>query len=240
MSDTQGGGMVRLWVFILVLNLIFPVLGYTLTSFGEANERYELTIDADSLQAIGLNLVDGESHTFTFGGPFIEYQLVNVTVRARWGPLLIGDGFRFQKQSAISKAFDIWISPYTVEVKSLLSNEWFTILRNETIIRDFDTEFNWSRFVLQDGHHVFVTPFSTDGNITKAVQEDGALNVTIAKSFDRDDTTFNFWRFTGWYTSLLVGDQAWGLPSIFAWVIRIIAALSIFAAIMLARRMIPL
>ena len=245
MSDGQGGGMVRLWVFILVLNLIFPVLGYTFTSFGETEERYELELDADSLQAIGLNLVDAESHNFTFGLPYINYELVNDSIRAKWDThrlvaLIFEDGIRFQKQSAISKAFDIWLTPYTVSVKSIRSNEWFKTLKNETIIRDFDPEFNWSRFVLQDGHHVFVTPFSADGNITKAVLEDGQLNVTIAKSFDRDDTTFNFWRFVGWYTALLMGDQSWGLPSVFAWVIRIIGALSIFAAIMLARRMIPL
>lgn len=238
--------MVTLWVFILILNIVFPVLGYTFTAFGEMNERYELDLNPDSLMSIGLNLVDAESQVLTFGAAgWEEYQLLNVTLRAKWArhrivALIFQDGIRFQKQSAISKAFDVWLTPYTVEIKSVASNEWFVVLRNETIIRDFDQEFNWSRFVLKDGHHLFVTPFTTDGNITKAVYQDGVLNVTVAKSFDEEDTTFNFWRFVGWYTSLLIGDASWGLPSIFSWVIRILAALSIFAAIMLARRMIPL
>lgn len=238
--------MVSLWIFILVLNLVFPVLGYTFTAFGETSERYELDLNADSLMEIGLNIVDGESHTLTFGAAgWEEYLLLNVSLRAQWtrhrlATLEYQDAVRLQKQSAISKAFDIWLTPYTAAVKSVATNEWFPGLRNETILRDFDTEFNWSRFVLKDGHHIFITPFAADGNMSKAIYQDGVLNVTVAKSFDEEDTRFNFWRFIGWYFSLLIGDQAWGLPSIFGWVVRILAALSTFAAIMLARRMIPL
>ena len=238
--------MVKLWIFVLILNLIFPVLGYTFTSFGNQAEQYELAINADSLMAIGLNLVDGESHNITWDGVHAEYGLLNDSIRVEWAHFRQGasaifyDGVSFFKQSTISKAFNTWFGRYTVAVKSVGTNQWFFTLRNETIVQDFDTEYNWSRFVLEDGHHVFITPFAADGNITKAVYTDGYLNVTLAKSFDAADTTFNFWRFVGWYTSLLVGDQSWGLPSMFSWVIRILAALSIFAAIMLARRMIPL
>ncbi len=242
---SHSASMTRLYVFILVLNLVFPVLGYTFTSFGEMSERYELNLDPDSLMTIGLNLVDAESHVLTFGAAgWEEYELVNVTIRAQWArhrlvSLIYQDDIRFQKQSAISKAFNIWLTPYTVEVKSILTNEWFPGLRNDTILRDFDTEFNWTRFVLKDGHHVFVTPFATDGNMSKAIYVDGVLNVTIAKSFD-EDTTFNFWRFVGWYSSLLIGDQSWGLPSVFAWVLRILGALSVFAVVMLTRDLIPI
>ena len=234
-----------LYIFILVLNLIFPVLGYTFTSFGSEAQRYELNLDPDSLMEIGLNLVDAESHVLTFGAAgWEEYTLINVSIRAQWArhrivALIYEDDIRFQKQSALSKAFNIWLTPYTVEVKSIASNEWFVGLRNDTILRDYDTNFNWTRFVLKDGHHVFVTPFVDDGNMTYALFEGGVLNVTIAKSFD-EDTTFNFWRFVGWYSSLLIGDQSWGLPSMFSWVLRILGALSVFAVVMLTRDLIPI
>lgn len=242
---SHSASMTRLYVFILVLNLVFPILGYTFTTFGTQSERYELALDADSLMTIGLNLVDGESHNLTWKGGHIEYLLLNTSIRAEWDHFRQGasaifyDGISFFKQSALSKAFNTWIGKYTVAVKSVGSNEWFFTLRNETIVRDFNTEYNWSRFVLEDGHHVFITPFANDGNITKAVYVDGNLNVTLAKSFD-EDTTFNFWRFVGWYSSLLLGDQSWGLPSIFAWVLRILGALSVFAVVMLTRDLIPI
>ena len=237
--------MTRLYVFILVLNLVFPVLGYTFTSFGVQSERYEMDLDPDSLMLIGLNLRDGESHTLVFkSGIWEYYTVINVSIRAQWdthGLLTLPDedGIRIEKQSAISKAFNTWAFSYVVPVKSVASNEWFTDMRNDTIVRDFDPEHNWTRFVIKDGHHIFVTSFLTDGNITKAVYDDGILNMTIAKSFD-EDATFNFWRFLGWYSSLLIGDQSWGLPSIFSWVLRILGALSVFAVVMLTRDLIPI
>ena len=242
---SHSAKMTGLYIFILILNLVFPVLGYTFTAFGQQAERYEMDLDPDALMAIGITLVDGESHTLTFkAGTWEYYTVINVSVRAQWDThelltLPDEDGIRLEKQSALSKAFDNWWIPYTVPVKSILTNEWFTDLRNDTIVRDFDPQYNWSRFVIKDGHYIFVTPFSTDGNITKAVYEDGILNMTIAKSFD-EDTTFNFLRFVGWYTSLLVGDQSWGLPSIFSWVIRLLGALSVFAVVMLTRDLIPI
>ncbi len=243
---SNNGGMTKLYLFVLILNLIFPVLAYTFTAFGETEERYETNLNPDSLMSIGINLVDGESHNFTFKAEeWVEYLLLNTTIRARWYETKRGalapkiDAIEFQKQSTLSKAFDSWYSPYQVYIKSIASNEWFPVLRNETILRDFDTEFNWSRFVLEDGHHVFITPFADDGNMSKAIYVDGALNVTLAKSFDTE-TNFNFWRFLGWYSSLLIGDQSWGLPSMFGWVIRILGALSIFAVIMLTKELIKL
>ena len=240
MSD--NGKMTTLYVFVLVLNLVFPVLGYTFTTFSSETERYEMELDPDDMMVIGLNLVDAESHNVTWEGGWVYFTLLNTTIRAQFSRhrivgLVYQDGIRFQKQSAISKAFNSWLFPYTVEVKSVASNEWFVELRNETIERDWDTNFNWSRFVLQDGHHVFITPFETHGNISKAIWEDGTLNITTAKSFDQG-TAFNFWSFIGWYGSLLIGDQSWGLPSVFSWVIRILGALSVFAVVMLTRELI--
>ena len=242
---SHSASMTKLYIFVLVLNLIFPVLGYTFTAFGGEAERYELDLDADSLMEIGLNLVDAESHQLTFAAAgWDEWTVINTSIRAQWAShriylLTYQDEIQFQKQSALSKAFDNWWTPYVAAVKSLKSNEWFVGIKNETIVRDFDSNYNWSRFVLRDGHHVFITPASTDGNITKAVYEDGLLNCTIAKSFD-EDTTFNFWRFVGWYSSLLIGDQSWGLPSVFAWALRILGALSVFAVVMLTRDLIPI
>lgn len=236
---TEG---VALYVFVLVLNMIFPVLSYTFTTFGTQWETFDIDLNPDSLMMIGLNLVDGESHNITWEGDFVEYTDINLTIRLRWATwerltLPDEDGIRFQKRSAVGQAFDSWAFPFVVSVKSITTNEWFTDARNDTIIRDFDPKYNWTRFVLYDGHHVFITPFETHGNMTRAVHEDGTLNVTIAQSFDETEDRFNFWSFIKWYSSLLIGSNSWGLPSVFAWIIRVFAAISFLAAILLVKEL---
>jgi hypothetical protein len=240
-AGTQG---VKLYVFVLVLNLVFPVMSYTFTTFtGTEAERYELDLDPDDLMIIGLNLIDGESHNLTWKGGPVEYEISNVSIRAEWdrwrqgASFIFYDGISFIKRSSLSHAFNTWLFPYVVGVKSIASNEWFLTLRNATIINNWDPEYNWSRFVLQDGHHVFVTPYDTDNNITKAVNVDGNLNVTIAKSFDETEDRFNFWNFIKWYSALLIGSRSWGLPSVFSWVIRILAAISFLAAVLLIKEL---
>lgn len=231
-----NGSQTRIYVFVLILNIVFPVLGYTFTAFAEETEEYEISLDPDSIMAAGITLVDAESHNITYEGPWVEYVLLNLTIRSSW----YADAIVFQKRSPIGKAFNTWLFPYYVDVKSLQTNKWSGALLNVTIIDDWDSEYNWSRFVLADGHHIFVTPYDTDGNITKAVFDEGHVNVTIAKSFEEDETSFNFWNFLGWYSSLIIGDQSWGLPPIFSWFIRILAAISIFAMIMLTKDLIRL
>jgi len=231
-----NGSQTRMYVFVLILNIVFPVLGYTFTAFGEETQDYEISLDPDSLMAAGITLVDAESHNITYDGPWVEYILLNLTIRSSW----YADAIVFQKRSPIGKAFNTWLFPYYVDVKSLQTNKWSGALLNVTIIDDWDSEYNWSRFVLSDGHHIFVTPYATDNNISKAIFVDGHVNVTIAKSFEEDETSFNFWNFLGWYSSLIIGDQSWGLPPIFSWFIRILAAISVFAMVMLTKDLIRL
>lgn len=232
--------IISLYIFVLILNLVFPVMSYTFTTFGPESGTYDVDLDPNSLMMIGLNLVGGESRNITWEGDWVEYTELNVTIRLRWMNIFNlfspdDDGIVFQKPSAIGSAFGEWVFPYGVSVKSLLTNEWETEARNDTIIRDYDPEFNWTRFVIGDGHHIFITPFENHGNITEAIYVDGTLNVTIARSFDQTEDRFNFWSFLKWYNSLLIGSDAWGLPSVFSWVIRLLAAISILAAIMLVK-----
>lgn len=236
-----NGSMTRIYIFVLILNVVFPVLGYTFTAFGEDTQNYEMALDPDLLMAAGINLIDAESHNLSYMGPWVEYELLNVSIRARFmSTAVIPPGVAFQKKSPVGLAFNSWSFPYWLSTKSVITNRWDQPLRNVTIVEDWNSEYNWSRFVLEDGHHIFVTPYATDDNISKAVFEDGHLNVTIAKSFEEDGSSFNFWNFLGWYASLLIGDLSWGLPSIFSWFIRILAAISIFAMVMLTKELIRL
>ena len=120
-----NGGMTKLYLFVLILNLIFPVLAYTFTAFGETEERYETSLNPDSLMTIGVNLVAGESHNLTYGGEAVYYELINVSTRVSWITATYYPGLLFEKQSTVSLAFDNWWFPYKVDIKSVASNEWF-------------------------------------------------------------------------------------------------------------------
>ena len=238
----RAGDRMSMYVFVLVLNLLMPVFGYTFTTFGTEPEDFDISLDLDTMNMAGINLVDAESHNLLFTAPWVEYTSINITIRARFmndiyfGLVNLGDGIQLQRQSGIGMAFDSWAFPYAVNVKSIKTNQWYTMISNASIVSEWDPRYNWSRFVLSDGHQVFITPEDDHNNITRGVFEDGHLNMTIAKTFE-EETHFNFWRFLGWYTSILIGDQSWGLPGVFSWIIRILGALSILSVVMLTKEL---
>ncbi|MBA7599850.1 hypothetical protein ES703_06895 [subsurface metagenome] len=241
----ETGGRLGLYVFILVLNLVFPILGYTFTTFGADFEDYDISLDSDTLMMAGITMVDADSNNMTWNGPWVYFEIQNRSTRFRFMEdirdpwiTIIGDGIATQRQTAVSKALDNWAVPTRIPVRSVKTGIPSKAMFNSSIIAEWDSTYNWSRFTLFDGTNVFITPFSGT-NITKAVYEDGTLNITVAQTFE-ESTTFNFWQFIGWYSSLMLGSEAWGLPPVFAWVIRLFSALSILAMILLAKEMIRL
>jgi len=241
MSET--GGRLGLYVFVLVLNLIFPVLGYTFTTFGTEYEDYDISLDLDSLMMAGITFIDAESHNVTYEGEWVYFEIQNKTTRFRFMDkirdpwiTILGDGINTQRHSPVSKALDDWNFANRIAVVSYKTGKSEKAMFNASIIAEWDATYNWSRFRLFDGTNLFITPFSGT-NITKAVYIDGTLNITVAQAFE-ETTNFNFWQFLGWYSGLMLGSQAWGLPAIFGWVIKILSALSLLSLILLTREMI--
>lgn len=246
MSHTEG--RLGLYVFILVLNLVFPILGYTFTTFGTEFEKYDISLDPETLMLAGINLVDAESHNVTYNGDWVYFEIQNKTTRFRFMDDIedalifrltsIGDGIAMQRQTAVSLALNNWLFPSLVSVKGINIGVFDLAMFNASIVAEWDTDFNWSRFVASDGTNIFVTAFS-GSNITRSVYVDGTLNITIAETFE-ETTNFNFWQFLGWYSSLMLGTESWGLPSIFSWILKLFSALSILALMLLAKEMIRL
>lgn len=242
----QTGGRLSLYIFILVLNLVFPVLGYTFTTFGEDYGDFEVSLDSDALMMSGIELVDAESDNLTYNGAWAYFEVENKTTRFRFmddikDPSVfpiktLGDGINTQRQTAIAKVLNTWYSKYRIPVKGVKSGLWLKAMFNSSIINEWDTQYNWSRFVLYDGTNIFITPFS-GGNITDAVYVTAKVNITVAKTID-ESSTFNFWQFLGWYSSLMMGTASWGLPPVFAWVIKIFSALSVLAMVLLTKEMV--
>ena len=241
----ETGGRLGLYIFILVFNIVFPVLSYTFTGFEAEFGDFDVSLDMDTLMMAGINFVDAESDNLTYNGPWAYFEVQNKTTRFRYMDdvrdpwwVIVGDGIATQRQSPGAKARESWDSTYRISVKGAKAGNWLKAIWNSTIISEWNIDYNWSRFMLNDGTNLFITPFSGN-NITKAVYEDGKLNLTVAKTFEQT-TNFNFWQFISWYASLMLGTQAWGLPPIFGWIIKIFSAISILALILLTKEMIRL
>ncbi len=241
----DDGSQTRFYIFILVLNLVFPVFGYSLTNFPSgAPTEYAIDIDREALEAIGISLVDAESHNMTFSRVWVGYDGLNKTYRARFSdrshitgrPTAYYDGVQIQT-SPVTNGLLIWFFGYNVPAKSVVSGLSIEYVSNASIVSDYNPAYNWSRYVLGTGEMLFITPNDPTHNISYAVNNVGHINVTIGKTFERT-AGFNFMRFASWYLSIMVGGQAWGLPEVFAWITRILGALSVLATVMLARELI--
>lgn len=225
------GGNTRLYVMVLVLTLVFPVLGFTFTNWPDDMVNYDISLDAEKLMKAGIILKDAEGHPVTWAGGYVYYNVGNKSQRASWQDrgLILGHGLSIQIPS--------WFGWWDPDYQWLVSQDTGSKARvvfNSTIVNEWDATYNWTWFRSEDGLNVFIQPNNSSSNITTAVYTDGVLNVTLGYALE-DEVNFNFAQFVNWYMSLLLGGESYGLPVFFTWIIRIISAISVLSAILLAK-----
>lgn len=238
MSESSN---LRLYVMTLTFTLIFPVLGFTFTNFPDTIGNYDVSLSAEDLMMAGITLTDADSQDLTYGGGFKYYDVGNKTYRSAWDedwrdPWItpIGDGIVVEQPGIFE-----WWDPDKIELKSQAAAYTTKVISNSSIVNEYDVNYNWTRFTTTSGFQVFITPNVRGENITKAVYVTGHLNVTIGSALD-ESSNFNFAKFVNWYFSMLVGATTFGLPSVFSWVIKIISAISVLSAVLLAKELIRL
>lgn len=235
----------KLVTFSFILSIIFPTFAYTFTTFGEEPFNFDITLGVDELINAGIQLSDAEAHNVTFGGAPQEYTVKNTTMRVKWvDRFLLPDYFANQQQDYISKVLDTWA--FGAEEMDWIMDPAAgflpsTQLTNETVIDNFDTQYNWTRYTLvQNSLTVFITATKPDdGNITKAITDTGIVTVTVASQVF-DSETINFENFGKWYINVVTGSGGdWGLPSFMSWVVRIFSFLTLLSGILLAKEFVP-
>lgn len=210
-------------------------------------ENWDISLDKDRLILAGIILNDAESHNVTFNGDWVEYEVQNQSVRVGWksgirdpGTFIVyEDAIFIQKKSPLGRVLDSWIFPQFMWTKAVKSGYTSKAIYNDTIVLNFDQVYNWSRFEVEDGVQCFITTINEDMNITTAVYEYGTLTVTLGEGWE-EQTSFNFRNFVTWYLGLIIGDQTWGLPDVFSWLIRILSALTILSAVIIAKELIKI
>lgn len=228
----------RFFIGSIIFNLLFSGFSYALTTFADQpSDVFDIPISQEELLEQGIILVNATTFEITFGEDWHYYTMNEVRQRVKWDHDIIrGDGFSFQKQSFVEKYLDTWILPQYVGVwfgstKSGLVDGFFT---NSSVIINFDTSKNYTRFNLETNDIGFIVPIGADGsNITKAILETGIVDMTIADATVFTDDTIQ--AFVKWYWSNLFSWEYSGLPYAVSIFVKIIVFVNLASAILVAR-----
>jgi len=238
-------------IFILGFNIVFPVFGYALTSLSPVQEDIDnVSLDKRKLQAAGITITEGLSQNVTWANTWTEYALGNETFRLMWFEHLPGadaDGFAFQRRvNWVDKQLNTWWFPYSMLIVDPLTRKTLSLthigvtvivrqpILNQTVINKWDDEYGWSWVNAQPNLDVFFTYNTTAYTSIQEAIEGGLVVVTLAKasSFDK---SFDWWQAWDWYMSLMIGDQAFGMPIEITWIFRILTGFSTLAVIWFAK-----
>ena len=234
----------RLVIFSFVISMLFPIFAYTFTTFGNDPTQFDITLDVTQLENSGIKLSDAVTHEVTFGGSAQEYTVKNQTMRVQWKDrLFLPDYWSFQQQSYIEKVLGTWLYPEEMRIMFNPALGWLLPdnCENQTIVINFDTEYNWTTGqMVENGLSLFWTTSVSDANnISKAIYETGVLNVTVASEAIKLEDG-NFENFGNWYIQVVTGqDSDWGMPPFMSWIVQIFGFLTLLSAMLLAKEFIP-
>ena len=241
---SNGIGSTKLYVTVLIFSLLMPVISFALTTWEDDVEDYEIAIDPDVLMMAGITLSDGITLNVTYQSAFVYFEFENQTIRTKWTDTWSLEpnktGFGFETQGVINKWLDNWWYPYHYKLRPQSEASWRKIATNLTILSNFEPEWNYSRFILEDGYQVFFTPYDPSENLSFAIYDSAHLNCTIGKTLMEDGASFSFMQFMNWYWSLMIGSNSFGLPTFMSWIVRLISALTLLSGVLLAKEMLRL
>lgn len=241
---------VKIVLFSMLVNILFPVFAYGFTTItGSDLEAYDIAISEETLINAGIQFQAADSLNITWKAADLDLQTFNISgqlLRIRWDSWpLYGDRFRF----SIPKLIEIPIGDATgdyfstggqvVEVQSQ-GNEYINNFYNSTMVANYDPTYNWTQvYVPQKGLIIlFTTLAADDNNITKAVYETGNLTATVGQRFN-EGSEFDFRAFIDWYMGMMFTNKNYGLPASAAWIMRGFVVITLFAALLLARDLLP-
>lgn len=233
----------RLIIFSFIISITFPTLAYTFTTFGDQPTNFDPTLTPNQLINAGVILSDAETHEVSFLGAVQEYEVKNNTMRVEWRDPTLGSPYIGNlQQTFIERILGTWWYPILMDI--VLNPSAGSIpghaLTNATIVNNFDTQYNWTKYTIVENSLMgFITSSQDDNNITKAIYETGLVNVTIASEIFESDTA-NLERFANWYIKVVTGQGGdWGLPSFMTWIMRVFSFMTLLSGVLLAKEFIP-
>ena len=223
-------------ITLLLISVLFHYFSYSFSVQAYDYSEYDISLSITDLYSSGIMLGGFDEQNITYkSGTWTTFTINESTIRCRWmdWALIGGDGIAFQIQAPFF-GFTAWIDFTFVNIFQE------RLIRNSTIIALWESDNNWTKVHGKTGYVLFITDPLKQGNITRAVQEDGNLTLTLAEDISWADEP-NLATFMSWYIGLVTGSETWGLPDSFSILVRIMTMLGIFSGIFLlieARRLI--
>lgn len=224
-------------ITLLLISVLFHYFSYSFTVQAYDYSDYDISLSITDLYTSGIMLGEFDEHNITYNsGIWTTFEINESTIRCQWTrfPLFNNqDGILWQIRAPFF-GFPAWIDFTFVNIFQ------GRLIRNTTIMTLWESDNNWTKVHGKTGYVLFITDPLKEGNITRAVQEDGNLTLTLAEDIAWADEP-NLSTFMSWYIGLVTGSETWGLPDSFSILVRIMTMLGIFSGIFLlieARRLI--
>ena len=225
-------------ITLLLISILFHYFTYSFTVVAFDYSEYDISLDRDDLLASGIMLGEADEHNISYNAGFWTVFTINeTTIRCQWmnWPLIGGDGIAWQIQVPFF-GFESWVDFEFVNVFQ------GRLIRNETITALYRTDKNRTEISGKTAYLLFITDPLKQGNITRAVQEDGNLTLTLGENMAWASEP-SLTKFVSWYIGLVTVSETWGLHDSFSILVRIMTMLGIFSGIFLmieARRLIKI
>jgi hypothetical protein len=223
-------------VTLLIVSVMFHYYSYSFSVQAYDYSDYDITLEIADLYASGIMIGEHAEHNISYGNAtWTVFDLNETSIRMIWQDwaLLGGDGIVAQQETKFF-GFDAWIDFKFQNVFQQRN------IRNSTIIALFEEDNNWSKVHALTGYVLFITDPLKQDNMTRAVQEDGNLTLTLAQDVAWAEEA-DLSNFISWYIGLVTGSETWGLPDSFSILVRLMTLLGIFSGVFLlieARRLI--
>ncbi len=218
-------------ITMLLVSILFHYFSYSFTITAIDYSDYDITISIIDLYSTGIMIGENDEHNISynpllFTDVWTFFNIENSTIRLQWRDQLIADdSIRAQIQAKFF-GFPMWVDfDWAVQGQDFIYNETIIVLYG----REYD---NMTIIRALTGYVLFITDPLKQGNITRAVQVDGNLTLTLAQNVAWAEEP-NITSFISWYFGLVTGTESFGLPDNFAIIVRIMTLLGMFAGIFL-------
>lgn len=226
-------------ITLLMISILFHYFSYSFTVVAYDYADYDISLDRDDLFASGIMFGESDEHNITYNsGVWTTFNIENDTIRCQWKrfPLYGGrDGILWQIEAPFF-GFETWLDFEFINVFQ------GRLIRNTTIMTLWNPDKNRTQISGKTAYILFITDPLKQGNITRAVQEDGNLTLTLGENMAWASEP-SLTKFMSWYIGLVTGSETWGLPDSFSILVRIMTMLGIFSGVFLmieARRLLKL
>jgi len=233
---------------VLVFNILMPTLAYGFTTLASAgNESVAGIFDPDLLLLAGINIENSTTHTVEWETDWVEYELSDATYRLRWqedqafGALFDnGPGFALEKRvNPIDLLFGTWLFPLHLKFENSSGVAAMEILDNATLVEAYEATYQWAKIGVEGTDKLLI--FTANSTISPTFEDAVMVNGTVIATFaDLVGEEISINGFIEFFADTLIGNNLYGLPSVFSWIMRLITGISALALAWFIKDMISL